>query len=99
MPGFSESSIEEESKHDYNHHASIGEDFQQKTMSDVHGDFNNIDFDSVDQKIEIDIVDEELQKIEFESLNKSTHIGSILVPPLRLPLPSKNYYPAPKVNK
>jgi hypothetical protein len=29
-------------------------------MSDVHGDFNNIDFDSVDQKIEIDIVDEEL---------------------------------------
>jgi hypothetical protein len=29
-------------------------------MSDVDGDFNNIDFDSVDQKIEIDIVDEEL---------------------------------------
>jgi hypothetical protein len=29
-------------------------------MSDVDGDFKNIDFDSVDQKIEIDIVDEEL---------------------------------------
>ena len=42
---------------------------------------------SFDQKPEIDIVDEELARIEFESLNKSTHIGSVVVPPLRLPLP------------
>jgi len=48
---------------------------------------NNIDFASLDNQVKIDIVDEELERIEFESLNKSTHIGSLIVPPLRLPLP------------
>jgi hypothetical protein len=48
---------------------------------------NNIDFASLDNQVKIDIVDEELERIEFESLNKSTHIGSLIVPPLRLALP------------
>jgi hypothetical protein len=52
---------------------------------------NNIEFASLDHYPIIDIVDEELAKIEFESLNKSTHIGSIVVPPLKLPLPPKQH--------
>ena len=46
----------------------------------THGEYELIDPNF--EKPQIDIVDEELERIEFESQGKTTNIGSMVVPPI-----------------
>lgn len=54
------------------------------TLSNNEDEIDQFERDNYYDKPEIDIVDEELQQIEFESAGKTTHLGSSVVPPIQL---------------